>query len=320
MTSYITWTIKDIKGILELRQRNQFDGNIVVSGDRGNGKSTLLVQIFNKFKGYNPHKHQVYKREDIIHLLARQTFGFCFDDEAINSGYKRDFQNKGQQELIKIVTAYRDNYNIYASAIPNFFSLDKDLRDLVFLHLHVVERGIAIVHMPVQSRLYSADRWDAKYNAKIEESWARKIQKNPDYNIPYARLSTFKGYLFFGDLTPKQRELYLKIKKEKREVAFLLEDAKEIKDMFMENLCKEIMDRKLSKEMLEQVCKINSKNYDTVKNVLNKMLKEKQTVGDEEIQGEIKTLRDYLNEDVIQNIKDKKAKEKINELVPTIEF
>ena len=189
--------IKDIGDILKGRQENEFDGNMAVSGNRGDGKSMLILKTFYRFKVFSSWKHQVYSRKQVIKLLKEQKFGICWDDEAINTGYKRNFQLKEQQELIKILTAYRDNFNIFASAIPNFFSLDKDLRDLYFIHLHVIERGIAIVHMPLQGRLYSQDRWDAAYNAKIESNWSKRIMKDPDYRIPYHRLSTFRGYLFF---------------------------------------------------------------------------------------------------------------------------
>ena len=151
----ITWRIKDIIEITDNRQKNEFDSNLAVSGDRGNGKSTLILKALLRKKGFNPWKHQVYNREDVINLLKTQKFGICWDDEAINSGYKRNFQDKGQQELIKILTAFRDNYNFFASAIPNFFSLDKNLSELYFIHLHIIERGIAVVHMPLQGRLYS---------------------------------------------------------------------------------------------------------------------------------------------------------------------
>ena len=96
---YLKWSLKDIIGIAQSRQKNKFDCNIVVSGDRGNGKSTLIVKMLFLSKKYKPQKHQVYSREDVIKLLSNEKFGICFDDEAINSGYKRDFANKGQQEL-----------------------------------------------------------------------------------------------------------------------------------------------------------------------------------------------------------------------------
>ncbi|KKK63624.1 hypothetical protein LCGC14_2992400, partial [marine sediment metagenome] len=141
----IEWSIKEIQKILKTRQSNEFDGNMAVSGDRGNGKSTLIAKIYYRFDQFKPWTHQVYSREDVINLLRTQEYSLCWDDEAINSSYKREFQSKGQQELIKILTAYRDNYNVFTSAIPNFFSLDKDLRDLYFIHLHIIERGIDFV-------------------------------------------------------------------------------------------------------------------------------------------------------------------------------
>lgn len=285
----ITWSIKEIVEILTGRQVNEFDGNIAVSGSRGDGKSTIINKMFHRFKVFNPWKHQVYNREDVINLLKYQQFGLCWDDEAINSGYKRDFQDKGQQELIKIITAYRDNYNIFASAIPNFFSLDKDLRDLYFIHLHVIERGIAVVHMPLQGRLYSQDRWDSKYNAKIEDSWSKKMHNDTNFKPPYHRLSTFRGYLFFGDVTDKQKELYKEIKKKKRQESFLTADEqnknKEIS--FIDKLYNLLMTGKLTREGMAQACLIEGKKDSSISSSLNRMLRDN---------GETKTVKDLLRQ------------------------
>ncbi len=283
----ITWTIKDLVEILTQRQANEFDGNIVVSGERGNGKSTLINKIFLRFKSFNPWKHQVYNGRDVIHLLKNQTFGLCWDDEAINSGYKRNWQNKTQQELIKILTVYRDNFNVYASAIPNFFSLDKDLRDLYFIHIHVIERGIAIVHMPLQGRLYSQDKWDAKYNAKVEDSWGKRMQKDTKFRPPYHKLTTFRGYLFFGDVTPKQKQLYKEIKKKKREEAFLTAEEKAEKEeiSFIDKVFNLLIKEKLTGDGIRQMCLLEGKKYSSIGGTLNRMLKDI---------GESKTVKDFL--------------------------
>lgn len=306
----IKWTVKNIVDILKERQRNEFDGNIAVSGDRGNGKSTALNKIFYRLKGYKPWKHQVYSREKIIELLKNYQYGLCLDDEAINSGYKRDWQNKAQQELIKILNAYRDNYNIYGSAIPNFFSLDKDLRDLYFLHLHIIERGIAVVHMPIQGKIYSQDRWDSKYNAKVEENWSKRLQKNPNYKPAYNKLTTFRGYLFFSDLTDKQKELYKKIKKEKREKAFLTD--KEKLDQqgipWLQKIYNMIIQRELNNDELLKACLIEGKKYSAVTSSLNHMLKD---------HGEKSSLKAFLVRKEVNNIHTKTS-EQINLLVPAV--
>jgi hypothetical protein len=306
----VVWHLKDIVYILKERQKNQFDGNVVVSGDRGNGKSTLLYKLFLHFNKFNPKKHQVYGRDDVIHLLKDQKFGICFDDEAVNSGYKRDFHSKAQQELIKIITTYRDNYNIYGSAIPNFFSLDKDLRDLTFLHLFVVERGIAVVHFPLQSLMYSQDRWDAKNNAKIESGWSWKIKSNPRFQVPFHKLSTFKGYLFFGDLTQQQRELYLQIKREKREEATnkLLDEAlpeNEKRGSFEKRVINLLVAGKMTEEGLLQACMMEDKKMSNVKRRLNEMLKDI---------GEKRSLSELLNLQKTQV--EEQKKEAIKSFIP----
>lgn len=269
----VSWTLKDIIGIAQERQKNKFDCNIVVSGDRGNGKSTLIAKALYLTKKYNPRKHQVYSRKEVIGLLAREKFGICFDDEAINSGYKRDFANKGQQELIKIVTAYRDNFNIYCSAIPNFFSLDKDLRDLTFIHIHVIERGLGVLHLPIQGRLYSQDKWDSKNNANLEDKWNKLRAKNPKFNIPYHQLSTFRGYVYFEDLTDKQRELYEQIKKEKRQESFnkYIENPQD--EDFYDKCAKLVLEKKITKEGLIQMCLVENRDYKNTLARLNRLIK-----------------------------------------------
>lgn len=312
--SRVKWSLKDIMGIIQLRQGNKFDANIVVSGNRGDGKSTCIAKLLYLSKRYRPEKHQVYKREDVINLLSREQYGICFDDEAINSGYKRDFQNKGQQELIKIVTAYRDNFNIYASAIPNFFSLDKDLRDLIFIHIHIIERGIGVLHMPIQSKLYAPDRWDARNNAKLEEKWNAKRQNNPNFKFPYHKLSTFKGYVFFGDLTPKQRELYESIKKEKRKDAFTPQvEEKTKEEQFFEKLLQRVMDKRVTQEGLKEICDLEERAYTTVVRKLNYLLKRRKD-------NDGRTVKDFLYTGEQKKKAEEmiKAKQEIDAIIPDL--
>ena len=302
----IIWTIKDIADLLQERQNNEFDANFVVSGDRGDGKSTVISKIFYRLPNFKPWKHQVYTRDDLINLLKNKTRTPVFDDEAINSGYKRDFQSKAQQELIKIVTAFRDNFNIYASAIPNFFSLDKDLRALVFLHIHVIERGLAVIHTPIKSIIYSEDKWDTKNNAKIEASWTNKMKKDINFKPRHNKLSTFRGYLYFNDLTEKQKILYKEIKKTKRKPAF--ETKYEDKEQnFYNKLYDLVISKKMTQEGLIQLCLMEDRKPSTVKGYINIMLKDR---------GIDETLGDFIipNKKAIHN----NSTVEINDLVPRL--
>jgi len=283
----IKYSIKEIVEILKKRQENKFDANFAISGNRGLGKSTLAGKIFYRFANFNPWKHQVYSRNDVLQLLQNEKYGACWDDEAINTSYKREFQNKSQQELIKTVTMYRDNFNVYASTIPNFFSLDKDLRDLYFMHVNIVRRGIAVIHMASEGRLYSLDKWDTKNNQKTEEKWARIMKKKPTFHIPYHKLSTFIGYLYFEDMTPKQRDLYEEIKQTKRAKA--TQDARdqsgEVVISFSDKLYKLLLEGNLSSDGLLQACLMEGKKYSVMVSFLNQMLKDN---------GKIGTLKEYL--------------------------
>ncbi len=280
----IIFTLKEITLLLRQRQLNKFDVNLGVSGKRGNGKSTLLFKIFNDFKkyGFDQRKQQVYSQDDVINLLALRTFSFCWDDEAINSGYKRDFQLAGQKTLIKVVTNYRDNYNIYASALPSLYSLDKDLRELIFMHIHIIERGLAVIFIPLEGQIHTQDHWDTKTNAKIELKENERTKNNPNLPFRYHKFTTFAGYLYFGPMTKKQEAFYKRIKQEKRSKHFnIKEQSPELS--FLDKTYNLLIQDKLTKDGLMQICLHEDKKYSSILTSLNSRLKDNgqsQTVTD----------------------------------------
>ncbi len=281
----IVWTVKEFTETLRKRQLNKFDVNIGVSGKRGDGKSTFLFKIFNSFRksGFIQEKHQVYEQKDVIKLLAQQEFSFCWDDEAINSGYKRDFQNAGQKSLIKVVTNYRDNFNIYASALPFFYSLDKDLRELIFVHVHIIERGIAVILLPLNDQIHASDPWDTKANIKIESKEYSRMKKSPGVTFRYHKFTTFAGYIYFGPMTKKQERYYKTIKQKKRAKHFGIEDEVERQD-FKHRCYNLLTTGKLTKDGLIQACLLEDRLYTSMLTELNRMLKNN---------GETKTVKDF---------------------------
>lgn len=271
------FSIKELTEIIKERQNNEFDCNIIVSGARGNGKSTFLFKLLSRLSNFKPWEHQVYSREDVINLLENQKKGIIFDDEAINSGYKRKFQNKEQQNLIVMMNMYRDNYNIYASAVPSFFSLDKDIRSLMKIHIQIIERGKGIVHFAKTDRAYSNDPWDIKYNQKLEEGWQKKEKKNPRYKPPYWKLTTFKGYIQFGDLGKEQKELYKKIKLIKRKKIYDEKIKKEEKENPIEKIYKNIKEGLYkSSDDIKLIAPVLGLNYRQLREKLNNYIQDKE--------------------------------------------
>lgn len=307
--SKVIWTIRELTTCLRQRQLNKFDCNIGVSGKRGNGKSTLLFKIFNSFKkdGFKPQQHQVYSREAVMDLLGSQQLGFCWDDEAINSGYKRDFQNTGQKELIKIITNYRDNYNIYASALPFFYSLDKDMRELIFIHIHIIERGVAVILMPLEDQIHAKDPWDTIQNTKVEERENKRMEKNPDLKFRYHMLSTFAGYVYFGSMSEKQERIYKAIKQEKRAKRFKEFVNGKQQLSFIDRMYNMLLEGKLSKEGLRQATYLEGKKASTISTQLNIKLKDeghKETVGDFLLQSPSKDINNKLGGEISNLIPD----------------
>lgn len=287
MVRGITWSINDIVRIAKERQNNKFDMIIAISGARGNSKSSFLFKFFSKIKGFRPWKHQIYSRNDVMKLLEGTKFGCIFDDEAIRTGYKRNFFDQDQKLLIQMFNMYRDNFNIYGLAVPNFYSLDKDVRDLVKIHIHMVERGFGVVHFPKDGSLYSEDKWDIKQNKRVEDRWARARMKNPNYSPKYNRLTTFAGYIKFSDLTPKQRELYEDVKVTKRKAVYEEEMKKEEDGGgFYDRIIIRLKNGEISRKILEEICLANGLKLSAVQNLLNTKFRD----------GGVKErLRDYFN-------------------------
>ncbi len=235
--------------------------------------STFLYKFFSKFKSFRPWRHQIYSRNDVMKILEGSKFSCIFDDEAIRTGYKRNFFDQDQKLLIQMLNMYRDNFNVYGMAIPNFYSLDKDLRDLIRIHIHVIERGLAVLHISNEGTLYSDDSWDIKYNKKVEERWAIAKKKNPNYRPKYNKLTTFRGYIKFGDLTKRQREIYEEIKVTKRKAVYEEEMKKDHED-FYEVIINRLKKGEIGSKALQEICLVNKLRLSSVKNLINVKLKD----------------------------------------------
>jgi len=281
----IHWSIKELAEMTKERIKNKFDSNIAVTGLTGIGKSTFLWKFFHKFPDFKVEKQLTYKRSEMIDLIKNYKFSYCWNDELIKSGYKRTFFDQEQIELITILTQYRNNYNIVAGAVPVFFTLDKELLKLFGMHINIIRRGIGVVHLPREGRMYTDDIWDIKVNAKLEEQWSKKKQKNPDFRIPYHKYTTFAGYVFFGAMTKKQEEYYERLKEQKRGDANNSKKDERPEESFYQKVLRLLKEKKLDENSLLNLCLFHNKKLSNVRVRLNQMLKD---------EGESKTLKDFL--------------------------
>ena len=286
MTYPIVWSVSELAEMTKSRIKNKYDSNIAVTGLTGKGKSSFLWKFFHKFSDFKVEEKLTFSREEMIHLIRDFQKSYCWNDEFISAGNKRRFYDTEQIELIEILTKYRDNLNIVGGAIPMFFSLDKELIKLFGMHINIIDRGIGVVHLPREARMYSEDPWDVKINSKLEEKWSEKIQKNPNFKIPYHKYTTFAGYVYFGKLTDKQEEYYIELKREKRHESDTT-IKEEPKQNFYDRILTMIKEKKLDEQGLLQLCLYEDKKMSSVKVRLNQMLKDS---------GEKRTLVDFFKE------------------------
>lgn len=272
---FLHWTLKDIAEVIDKAIENDFDFNMLIEGFTGLGKSTLLYKILTRCKlPYNPKKDLLFNRNKIIGAISSKQKGCIHADELINIAYKRDFYERGQKELIKALSMYRDSNNVFGGCIPRFVDLDSDLQALCKLRFTVLRRGFALIHKRVSS-IYTKDPWDIKNNMKIEAKWTAKRSRKPRY----MNLTTCIGYVTYGDLTEQQKKIYLAIKHERRNKIYAGNDAIEMAKnpnvIFYKNLFDRVLAKRITPATLNDICAINGRSLKVVRTKLNDMLKEK---------------------------------------------
>ena len=201
--------------------QNKFDCFIVIEGNRGLGKSTLGIQlargVSREFKKQGSKDYRFNWRNCLIYT-KKETKNFWHKwkstglmDEMINVAFNRDFYNEDQKDIIKMMNMNRDHCNFACAMVPQFQTLDNQVKGLCKIRLTVVRRGVAIIQTPNRT-IYAQDRWDTATNQKVEKEWIAKGIKNPHYT----KLTTFRGVMKFPPLRAKSEARYQEIKDLKR--------------------------------------------------------------------------------------------------------
>lgn len=292
MVRITNYTIKDIVSIAKERINKDIENKDVInfwSGSRGSGKSTGALKFSFRFPQFNMKKHMVYSRDDVKRLMELKD-QVIQDDEAIRTGYSRNFYEPDQIKLIEVLNMNRYHNNIYSGCIPTFKDLDINLRNLCTTWIHVIKKGEAIVNVPWENP-FSKDKWDVDNNAKLIAHAINKQKKDPSYKIPWHRLSTFAGYLYFNSLTRNQYSQYEDIREFKRAA---LRDVEEVEAMdskskkFYDIMVEKLQKGMFSRQDLITIAISRNATYDGICNMLNKYLK---------VSGTSKRVSDFFKKD-----------------------
>lgn len=280
------FSMRSLADVAKGRRDNKYDVIIAISGERGNGKSTLAWRLARMIGGFLPERDIVYDRDDVMRLLEKRKKGIIIDDEAVRTSFKRNFQQQGQIQLIQMLNMYRSNFNILIMCVPTFYNLDKEIKRLVKIHIHVPYRGYGIVHMPNKGMIYVDDPWDIERNRKIELMLERNRKNKGQRISSYNRLTTCKGWIKYKQLSDTDEERYNTIKEEKRthvhqqvmgEIEAKVQDEPEL-------ILSRIEDGTIrNKEEAILVCQTLGKTWDNIRRRISDLLavrRNGQTLGD----------------------------------------
>ena len=188
---------------------------IAITGPTGEGKSTLAIQIAKNIdKRFDFQRNVAFSRKDFMDSIKANTpsslpeYSVIVADEAINLLFSRQSMAGQQIELIKLLDMCRDRHLCLILCMPNFWSLDKHVRDnRVKAWVYIEHRAKASVFKPDLSPV-SNDPWHRDDMIKKLKFWRA--------GMDFSKLKTHIWDMQFNDLSPTEKKLYLSAKAEKR--------------------------------------------------------------------------------------------------------
>jgi hypothetical protein len=176
------------------------------------GKSTLAIHLAKKGCIWFKIKDDIiFSRKELIEKISNaEKKSYIVLDEAINVLFKRDFMDRKQKFILKLLDMCRDRNLCLIMCVPNFWAIDKHiLEGRIRLRIHVARTGFSFMWKPTTNP-FTPDKWNRKYNEQVCYNWD---------TYPNAKKTKgFIGYLKFGDLCDSDRKDYLAVKEYKKEM------------------------------------------------------------------------------------------------------
>lgn len=151
--------------VMRLVREEAWDWITVVTGYEGTGKSTLALWVAHMCDPAFTHEQIAWEAEDMSDAI-RKTLpgGAALFDEGVNGLYAREAMQTENRSLTTMSMVARGRQVHQIICIPNLHNLDHYFREFrVRTWIHVVQRGVAIIHEPVRSPYREGVFWKRRF-------------------------------------------------------------------------------------------------------------------------------------------------------------
>lgn len=245
----------------------QKDNVILVTGKRGEGKTTISLKIilgfsdfqnieqkFNEelkrtpnekkppykklpnFEAFSLEENMAFQRKEFHNLCRNLKRGFILADEAVVNAGRRNSMTKANKILHQIITINRKNHNTIFFCLPSIEDFDVSILQYVSCWVHIDDRGLAAILLPNPTSIFGRKSWDVD---RMKKTYDKFLEDNPrSSQVPYWLFDNFRGYVKFKKLPKYVEEKYLKIahyKKNKDAEEELKAENKEPKKLYTDN-------------------------------------------------------------------------------------
>jgi hypothetical protein len=242
------WSAKDLAAFCRIRQENELDYTMVLTGVKGSGKSTAALQIARAIdKGYTLERNVILTPDPqkVAEAIDGLNSAPCVVlDEAIGALYTENWAAKGQKGLHVFLNQFqrKDKFCVLVLCIPSIFDLRGPLlRSSVDMWIHLFGRGDGVIMirtaMPVPDpfmRDRLLNRWE--YVAAQQNCRDKVLaQRTADFQrIVYRGMPTFLKFIKFEALPTEEYNEYMDYvranKNEIRDAIFEASDDEKIKN------------------------------------------------------------------------------------------
>lgn len=199
----------EFKDMLLMRRDNEKDNMVLITGARGEGKSTFTGKILFQFEDFDPYVSMVYSKEALFKMIKKKK-GYVWVDEAVVSAAKGNVMTRANKLLFEVSTINRDNFNIVFFCLPFIEDFDSKILQYVSVWIHIDSRGLGVMLLPSNKGLFGKRNWDITQMKKIFDEFQKENQNAT--HIPYWIFDNFRGYIKFGKLNQTQDVIIKEVK------------------------------------------------------------------------------------------------------------